>query len=75
MGGCQKLGSLFGPSYNTAPKTWGTQKGAIILTTTHVPGLGQLGVERLGCLQVLELQAELDHGGTLRGGRGPSCAY
>ena len=28
-----------GPYHNTAPNIYGTQKGAIILTTTHILGL------------------------------------
>ena len=39
MGGCQNHGSFLGPQYNTARGIWGTQKGAIILTTTHM-GIG-----------------------------------
>ena len=36
MGGCQNYGPLSDPYYNTAPNIWGTQKGTIILTTTHI---------------------------------------
>ena len=36
MGGCQNYGPLLGPYYNTAPNIQGTQKGTIILTTTHI---------------------------------------
>ena len=31
MGGCPN----YGPFLNTAPSIWGTQKGTIVLTTTH----------------------------------------
>ena len=37
MGGCQNYGPCLGPYYNMAPSTLGTQKGAIILMTTHIP--------------------------------------
>ena len=37
MGGCQYYGPFLGPYYTTAPNTLGTQKGAIILTATHIP--------------------------------------
>ena len=36
MGGCQNYGPSSVPYYNTAPNIWGTQKGTIILTTTHM---------------------------------------
>ena len=36
MGGCQNYGPFLGPYCNTAPNIWGTQKGAIILTTSHM---------------------------------------
>ena len=36
MGGCQNYGPFLGPYSNTAPNIQGTQKGAIILTTTHI---------------------------------------
>ena len=36
MGGCQDSGLFLGPCYNTAPNIEGTQKGTIILTTTHM---------------------------------------
>ena len=36
MGGCQKYGPFLGPYYNTAPNIQGTQRGTIILTTTHM---------------------------------------
>ena len=36
MGGCQNYGPFLDPYYNTAPNIWGTQKGTIILTTTHL---------------------------------------
>ena len=36
MGGCQNYGPFLGPYYNTAPNIYGTQKGTIILTTTHM---------------------------------------
>ena len=39
MGGCQNYGPFLGPYYSTAPNIEGTQKGAIILTSTHI-GLG-----------------------------------
>ena len=43
MGGCQHYGPFLDPYYNTAPNISGTQKGAIILTTTDMsPSLGQL---------------------------------
>ena len=38
MGGCQNHGPFLDPYYNTAPNIWGTQKGTIILTTTHMGG-------------------------------------
>ena len=36
LGGCQNYGPFLGPKSNTAPIIWGTQKGTIILTTTHL---------------------------------------
>ena len=36
VGGCQNNGPFLDPYYNTAPSIQGTQKGTIILTTTHV---------------------------------------
>ena len=36
MGGCQNYGPFLDPYYNTAPNIQGTQKGTIILTTTHI---------------------------------------
>ena len=36
MGGCQNCGPFLDPYSNTAPNIWGTQKGTIILTTTHM---------------------------------------
>ena len=36
MGGCPNYGPFLGPYYGTAPNIQGTQKGTIILTTTHV---------------------------------------
>ena len=36
MGGCQNYGPFLGPYCNTTPNIWGTQKGTIILTTTHM---------------------------------------
>ena len=38
MGGCQNYGPFLDLYYNTAPNMRGTQKGTIILTTTHIPG-------------------------------------
>ena len=38
MGGCQNDGPFLDPYYNTAPNIQGTQKGTIILTTTHIEG-------------------------------------
>ena len=38
MVGCQNYGPFLGPFYNTAPRIQGTQKGAIILTTTRMLG-------------------------------------
>ena len=35
MGGCQNHGPFLGPYDNTAP-IQGTQKGTLILTTTHI---------------------------------------
>ena len=45
MGGCQNYGPSLGPYYNPAPSIQGTQKGTIILTTTHM-GLGFWRLER-----------------------------
>ena len=42
MGGCQNYGPFLGPYYNTAPIIWGTQKGTLILTTTHMKALSLL---------------------------------
>ena len=39
MGCCQNYGPFLDPYFNTAPNIWGTQKGTIILTTTHIKGL------------------------------------
>ena len=39
MGGCQNYGPFLDPYYTTAPNIWGTQKGTIISTITHI-GLG-----------------------------------
>ena len=36
MDGCQNQGPFLGPYYNTAPNIQGTQKGTLILTTTHM---------------------------------------
>ena len=36
MGGCQHYGPFLDPYYNAAPNFEGTQKGAKILTTTHI---------------------------------------
>ena len=36
MGGCQNYGPFLGSYYNTAPIIQGTQKGTLILTTTHI---------------------------------------
>ena len=36
MGGYQTYGPFLDPYYNTAPNIWGTRKGTIILTTTHM---------------------------------------
>ena len=36
VGGCQNCDPFLGPYNNTAPNIQGTQKGTIILTTTHV---------------------------------------
>ena len=36
MGGCQNYGPFLGPYYKTAPIISGTQKGTLILTTTHI---------------------------------------
>ena len=36
MGGCQNDGPFLDPYYNTEPNIFGTQKGTIILTTTHI---------------------------------------
>ena len=36
MGGCQNYGPFLDPYYNKALNTKGTQKGTIILTTTHI---------------------------------------
>ena len=34
--GCQNYGPFWDPYKDTAPNIWGTQKGMIILTTTHI---------------------------------------
>ena len=36
MGGCQNYGPFLAPCFNTAPNIYGTEKGTIILTTTHM---------------------------------------
>ena len=36
MGSCQNYGPFLGLYYNTAPIIYGTQKGTLILTTTHM---------------------------------------
>ena len=36
MGSYQNYGPSFAPYLNTAPNIQGTQKGTVILTTTHV---------------------------------------
>ena len=36
MNGCQNYGPFLDPDYNTTPNIWGTQRGSIILTTTHI---------------------------------------
>ena len=48
MGGCQKYGRqkygrFLGPEYTTAPSIQGTQKGTIVLTTTHISQLRAFG--------------------------------
>ena len=35
MCGCQNYGTFLGPYYDMAPNIQGTQKGTLILTTTH----------------------------------------
>ena len=47
MGGCQNYGPFLDPYYNTAPNIWGTQKGTIILTTTHMLLARDTGGRRL----------------------------
>ena len=42
IGGCQNYGPFLGPYYNTAPNIQGTQKGIIILTTTHINARSKL---------------------------------
>ena len=56
MGSCQNYGPFLGPYYDTAPNIWATQKGTMILTTTHirVRGLGSLGFEAWGNLLFVE---------------------
>ena len=39
MNGCQNYGPFLDPYYDTAPCIKGTQKGAIILTATHIGSL------------------------------------
>ena len=87
MGGCQNYGPFLGPYYSTAPSILGTQKGTIILTTTHVLGCVSMGyIEpstrysgdwNLGCQRKLAAKA-LDSGwvsyGTLPGGELPLWA-
>ena len=36
LGGCQNCGPFLDPYYNTTPNIYGTPKGTIILTTTHM---------------------------------------
>ena len=36
IGGCQNYAPFLGPYYNMAPNIERTQKGIIILTTTHI---------------------------------------
>ena len=36
VGRCQNYGPFLGPYFNTAANISGTQKGTIILTTTHM---------------------------------------
>ena len=36
IGGCQNYGLSLGPYYYTAPIIYGTQKGTLILRTTHI---------------------------------------
>ena len=36
VSGCQNCGPFLGSYYNMAPNISGTQKGTIVLTTTHV---------------------------------------
>ena len=33
---CENYGPFLGPYYNAAPTIYGTQKGTLILTTTHM---------------------------------------
>ena len=42
VGSCQNYGPFFCPYYNRAPIIWGTQKGTLILTRTHVYSYWQL---------------------------------
>ena len=54
MGGCQNYGPFLDPHYNRAPNISGTQKGTIILTTTHIslpepPGSPGLSRSRPAC--------------------------
>ena len=48
MGGCQDYGPFLDPYYNTAPNIWGTHKGTIILTTTHI---GYRDYQKGGCFE------------------------
>ena len=36
LGGCRNVGPFLDPYDNTAPNIQGTQKGTLVLTTTHI---------------------------------------
>ena len=36
MGGCRNYAPFFCPYYNAVPIIWGTQKGTLMWTTTHM---------------------------------------
>ena len=52
VGGCQNYGPFLDPYYSTAPNIQGTEKGIIILTTTHVLA-GRMRTQQIW-LQALE---------------------
>ena len=69
MGGCQNHGPLLGTLNNRCRIIIGTQKGTLILTTSHIGTLDPLGTPQgpvLGRLEVKSGHASKPSPGTVR---------